>query len=84
MVTLMSVVQHAVIQVAAALIQQDMVHQVLMALLDQRLNLSILKWKIKGKKTHLKYDYFNVGTQMEQQIIRCTFTEREGLIFSCN
>lgn len=43
MVTLMSVVQHAVIQVAAALIQQDMVYQVLMALLDQRLNLSTLK-----------------------------------------
>lgn len=42
-VALVPVVQHTVIQIAAALVEQDMVHQILMAFLDQWLNLSILK-----------------------------------------
>lgn len=42
-VTLMPIVQHAVIQIAAALVEQDMVHQVLVAFLDQWLNLSMVK-----------------------------------------
>lgn len=58
-VTLMPVIQYAVIQVAAALIEQDMVHQVLMALLNQRLNLSKVEQRRKGKKIYLRYDCFN-------------------------
>lgn len=65
----MPVVQHTVIQIAAALVEQDMVHQILMAFLDQWLNLSMLKWKRKRKKTHLKCDYFNQGMQAELKII---------------
>lgn len=42
-VALMPIVQHAVIQIAAALVEQDMVHQVLVAFLDQWLNLPMLK-----------------------------------------
>jgi len=42
-VALMPVVQHTVVQIAAALVKQNMVHQILMAFLDQWLNLSMLK-----------------------------------------
>lgn len=48
-VALVPIVQHTVIQIAAALVEQYMVHQILMAFLDQWLNLSMLKWKRKRK-----------------------------------
>lgn len=82
-VALMPVVQRTVIQIAAALVEQDMVHQILMALLDQWLNLSMLKRK--RKKTDLKCDYFNAGMQRELKIIWCIYSERGDLMldFSC-
>lgn len=42
-VALTPVVQHTVIQIAAALVEQDMVHQILIAFLYQWMNLSMLK-----------------------------------------
>lgn len=82
-VTLMPVVQYTVIQVAAALIEQDMMHQVLMVLLNQRLNLSKAEWKRKGKKIYLRYYCFNTGIQKELQSTLCTSIEREGLKLDC-
>lgn len=57
----MPIVQNTVIQIAAALVQEDMVHQVLVAFLDQWLNLSVGKLKGKKKENISPCDYFNEG-----------------------